>query len=234
MHALPQTTLACGWRLRLERHLTQQALADLSGVPYNTPTRIEQGRLAATPHAVVILVRAMRVEFSTNVGQPYKDELRADELDALGRRWRSATWAPTPTSRRVHSGLLRELREAVRGRPRRRDQGSGQRCRWPDRETTTAAHTHGSSDGMADPRFPLPNVVRRGHQAGYADPPQLSLVRMEWTAQRASDAVSGGAYHYLPGLEVPAGGEVPDRTAPSSIWGCGRTARQTLHGSEMS
>jgi transcriptional regulator with XRE-family HTH domain len=83
MHALPQTTLACGWRLRLERHLTQQALADLSGVPYNTPTRIEQGRLAATPHAVVILVRAMRVEFSTNVGQPYKDELRADELDVL-------------------------------------------------------------------------------------------------------------------------------------------------------
>lgn len=70
-------------RLRRERHLTQQALADLSGVPYNTLTKIEQGRLESTPHSVACFARAMRVEVSTIVGQPYKDDLRADELDVL-------------------------------------------------------------------------------------------------------------------------------------------------------
>ncbi|MFD4034412.1 helix-turn-helix domain-containing protein [Streptomyces sp. NPDC058637] len=84
MHALPQDHTGVRIaRLRRERHLTQQALADLSGVPYNTLTKIEQGRLESTPHSVACFARAMRVEVSTIVGQPYKDDLRADELDGL-------------------------------------------------------------------------------------------------------------------------------------------------------
>ncbi|CAL9337519.1 helix-turn-helix domain-containing protein [Streptomyces sp. enrichment culture] len=84
MHALPQDHTGVRIaRLRRERHLTQQTLSELSGVPYHTLTKIEQGRSAATSHAVACLSRAMRVEVSTITGQPYKTELRADELDVL-------------------------------------------------------------------------------------------------------------------------------------------------------
>lgn len=44
MHALPHDhTGARIKRLRLERHLTQTALSELSGVPYSTLTKAEQG-----------------------------------------------------------------------------------------------------------------------------------------------------------------------------------------------
>lgn len=44
MHALPQDHTGVRIaRLRRERHLTQKALSELSGVPYSTLTKTEQG-----------------------------------------------------------------------------------------------------------------------------------------------------------------------------------------------
>ncbi|MFF4575683.1 helix-turn-helix domain-containing protein [Streptomyces sp. NPDC001410] len=206
MHALPQDHTGVRIaRLRRERHLTQQGLADLSGVPYNTLTKIEQGRLSATPHAVACLARAMRVEVSTIVGQPYKADLRADELDVLIAPIREALdvydLGPDPD---ISARPLRNLREdseslcaAVRAG---QIKTAASEVAGLIEETTTAAHEQGSSDGW----LVLASLYRTSYDVatklGYADLAQLSLARLDWAAQRASSAVFGGAYQYFRAL----------------------------------
>ncbi|MGW1201743.1 helix-turn-helix domain-containing protein [Streptomyces cyaneofuscatus] len=206
MHALPQDRAGVRIaRLRRERHLTQTALADLAGVPYNTLTKIEQGRLEATPHAVACLARAMRVEVATIMGQPYKDDLRADELDVLIAPIREAldvydlgadpdiSARPLQTLREESEGLC----AAVRAGEIKRAAGD---VAGLIEETTTAAHTLGGSDGW----LVLASLYRTSYDVatklGYADLAQLSLARLDWAAQRASDAVFGGAYQYFRAL----------------------------------
>ncbi|WP_371605064.1 helix-turn-helix domain-containing protein (plasmid) [Streptomyces sp. NBC_01220] len=206
MHALPQDHTGVRIaRLRRERHLTQKALADLSGVPYNTLIKIEQGKLAATPYAVGCLARAMRVEVSTVIGQPYKDDLRADELDLLIAPIRAALdvydLGPDPD---ITARPIRALREEAEGLCAAVRAGEIKRAASEVagliEETTTAGHTHGSSDGW----LVLASLYRTSYDVstklGYADLAQLSLARMDWAAQRASDAVFGGAYQYFRAL----------------------------------
>jgi transcriptional regulator with XRE-family HTH domain len=84
MHALPHDhTGARIKRLRLERHLTQRALSDLSTIPYSTLTKTEQGVIPASPHLIASVARALRVDIASITGQPYATELRADDLDVL-------------------------------------------------------------------------------------------------------------------------------------------------------
>lgn len=206
MHALPQDRAGVRIaRLRRERHLTQTALADLAGVPYNTLTKIEQGRLEATPHAVACLARAMRVEVATILGQPYKDDLRADELDVLIAPIREAldvydlgadpdiSARPLQTLREESEGLCAAVRAGEIKRAASDVAGLIE-------ETTTAAHKLGGSDGW----LVLASLYRTSYDVatklGYADLAQLSLARLDWAAQRASDAVFGGAYQYFRAL----------------------------------
>ncbi|MEU2969077.1 helix-turn-helix transcriptional regulator [Streptomyces ardesiacus] len=206
MHALPQDHTGVRIaRLRRERHLTQRALADLSGVPYNTLFKVEQGRLAATPHVVACCARAMRVEVATIVGQPYAEDLRADELDVLIAPIREAldvydlgadpdiTPRPLQELREASEGLCAAVRAAEIKRAASEVAGLIE-------ETTTAAHTHGSSAGW----LVLASLYRTSYDVatklGYPDLAQLSLARMDWAAQRASDAVFGGAYQYFRAL----------------------------------
>jgi transcriptional regulator with XRE-family HTH domain len=206
MHALPQDHTGVRIaRLRRERHLTQRALADLSGVPYHTLTKIEQGKLSATPHAVACLSRAMRVEVATIQGQPYKEELRADELDVLIAPIREALDVydlgadPEISARPLHE--LREDAEklcaAVRAGEIKR---VASEVAGLIEETTTAAHEQGGSDGF----LILASFYRTSYDVatklGYADLAQLSLARLDWASQRASDAVFGGAYQYFRAL----------------------------------
>lgn len=61
MHFLPHDhTGARIKRLRVERHLTQRALSDLSQIPYSTLTKTEQGTLPASPHLIGAVARAPR------------------------------------------------------------------------------------------------------------------------------------------------------------------------------
>ena len=91
MHALPHDhTGARIKRLRLERHLTQRALSDLSLVPYSTLSKTEQGVIPASPYVISAVARALRVDIASVTGQPYVTELRADELDVLIRPIREA------------------------------------------------------------------------------------------------------------------------------------------------
>lgn len=206
MHALPEDHTGVRIaRLRRERHLTQRQLADLSGVPYNTLIKVEQGRLAATPHVTARCARALRVEVSTVVGQPYEAELRADELDVLiapirevldvydlgadpdvrPRPWEELEEGAEALCAAVRAGEIKKAASDVAGLIE---------------ETTTAAHLAQDSDGW----LVLASLYRTSYDVatklGYPDLAQLSLTRMDWAAQRASSGVYGGAYQYFRAL----------------------------------
>ncbi|MGW7433248.1 helix-turn-helix domain-containing protein [Streptomyces sp. NPDC054861] len=206
MHSLPQDHTGVRiQRLRRERHLTQKALAELSGVPYNTLIKVEQGRLAATPHVVACCARAMRVEVATIVGQPYKEDLRADELDVLIAPIRAALdvydlGADPDISPRPLSDL-REDSEKLCAAVRAGDiKYAASEVAGLIEETTTAAHSHDNSGAW----LILASLDRTAYDVatklGYPDLAQLALARMDWAAQRASSAVFGGAYQYFRAL----------------------------------
>ncbi|MFI5814874.1 helix-turn-helix domain-containing protein [Streptomyces sp. NPDC051643] len=206
MHALPQdhtgTRIA---RLRRERHLTQTALADLSGVPYSTLAKVEQGAAPATPYVIGACARAMRVEVSTIQGQPYAEELRADELDVLIRPIREALDVydlgadPDIRSRSI-TALTAEADQLCAAVRAGEIKAAASRVPSLIEETTTAAHLAQVDEGW----LTLASLYRTAYDVaaklGYPDLAQLSLARMDWAAQRGSNAVLGGMFQYLRAL----------------------------------
>ncbi|MGI5143714.1 MULTISPECIES: helix-turn-helix domain-containing protein [unclassified Streptomyces] len=206
MHALPEDHTGVRIaRLRRERHLTQKALSDLSGVPYSTLTKTEQGVLPATPHVVAACARAMRVDVATVVGQPYASELRADELDVLIRPIREALDVydlgadPDIRSRRLEdlAADAESLCASVRAGDIKR---AASEVAGLIEEATTAAHIADSSEGW----LTLASFYRTSYDVaaklGFPDLAQLSLARLDWAAQRGSSAVIGGMFQYLRAL----------------------------------
>ncbi|MCX4682615.1 helix-turn-helix domain-containing protein [Streptomyces sp. NBC_01433] len=199
-------------RLRAERHLTQQALSDLSQVPYSTLTKTEQGVLPASPHLIAAVARALHVEVATVTGQPYLTELRADELDILIQPIREALdvydlGADPEIAPRPHQ-LLRDDAEQllVAVRAGEIKQAASQ---LPGLiiETTTAAHGAGSTEGW----LLLASYYRTAYDVtsklGYPDLATIALSRMEWAAERGSDAVVGGMYRYMRALTYLRAGQ---------------------------
>lgn len=206
MHALPQdhtgTRIA---RLRRERHLTQKALSELAGLPYSTLTKVEQGVIPASPHVVAACARALRVEVATIQGQPYAEELRADQLDVLIRPIREALdvydLGPDPDIRARQPAVLHREAEQLCADVRAGDiKSAASRVAGLIEEGTTAAHTVQNRDSW----LTLASFYRTAYDVatklGYPDLAQLSLARLDWAAQRGSDAVLGGMYHYLRAL----------------------------------
>ncbi|MEV7427842.1 helix-turn-helix transcriptional regulator [Streptomyces sp. NPDC091212] len=206
MHALPHDhTGARIKRLRMERHLTQRALSDLSTVPYSTLTKTEQGVLPASPHVIASLARALRVEVATITGQPYVTELRADELDVLIRPIREALdvydLGPdpdiTPRPHQLLSDDADHLLVIVRAGEIKRAAGE---VAGLIQEATTAAHTAGTTEGW----LLLASTYRTAYDVaaklGFNDLASIALSRMDWAAERGSDAVVGGMYRYMRAL----------------------------------
>ncbi|MER5362013.1 helix-turn-helix transcriptional regulator [Streptomyces sp. NPDC002785] len=199
-------------RLRLERHLTQRALSDLSQVPYSTLTKTEQGVIPASPHLIASVARAMRVEVATVTGQPYVTELRADQLDVLIQPIREALdvydlGADPDIAPRPHQllhGDAEALLVAVRAGEIKRTAGQ-----LPGLivEATTAAHGASSSKSW----LLLASYYRTSYDVasklGYPDLATIALSRMEWAAERGSDAVVGGMYRYMRALTYLRAGQ---------------------------
>lgn len=213
MHALPHDhTGARIKRLRLERHLTQRALSDLSTVPYSTLAKVEQGVTAASPHIIASVARALRVEVASVTGQPYVTELRADELDILIQPVREALdvfdlGADPDITPRPHALIVADAEEhlvAVRAGEIKRVAGE---LAGLILEATTAAHIAGTRD----PWLTLASTYRTGYDVasklGYADLAAIALARMDWAAQRASDAVVGAMSRYMRGLTYLRAGQ---------------------------
>lgn len=192
-------------RLRLERHLTQRALADLSTVPYSTLTKVEQGVTVASPHIIASAARALRVEVATVTGQPYTAELRQDELDVLIRPIREALDVYdlgadpdiTPRPHQLLADDAESLLAIVRAGEIKRAAGQ---VAGLMQEATTAAHTASCTEGW----LLLASTYRTAHDVasklGFGDLTAIAPARMDWAAQRGADAVVGGMYRYMRAL----------------------------------
>ncbi|MCX5114583.1 helix-turn-helix domain-containing protein [Streptomyces sp. NBC_00378] len=213
MHALPHDhTGARIKRLRLERHLTQRALSDLSQVPYSTLTKTEQGILPASPHLIANVARAMRVEVATVTGQPYVTELRADELDVLIAPIREALdvfdlGADPDIAPRPHALIVADAEEhlvAVRAGEIKRVAGE-----LPGLilEATTAAHASGGRGSWQTLASTYRTAYDVTSKLGYGDLASIALARMDWAAQRASDAVVSAMGRYMRGLTYLRAGQ---------------------------
>ncbi|MFF1960980.1 helix-turn-helix domain-containing protein, partial [Streptomyces sp. NPDC058220] len=213
MHALPHDhTGARIKRLRAERHLTQRALSDLSQIPYSTLTKTEQGILPASPHLIGAVARALRVEVATVTGQPYAAELRQDELDILISPIREALDVYdlgedpeiTPRPGRLLRDDAEQLLVAIRAGEIKQ---TASQLPGLIVEATTAAHLAGNTEGW----LLLASYYRTAYDVasklGYADLATLALARMEWAAERASDAVVGGMYRYMRALTYLRAGQ---------------------------
>ncbi|MFE4576597.1 helix-turn-helix domain-containing protein [Streptomyces chartreusis] len=206
MHALPEDHTGVRMRrLRRERHLTQRDLCDLTGIAYSTYTKTEQGVIAATPYVIAAFARGLQLEVSTVVGQPYVDELRADQLDILIRPIREALDVydlgadPAVQPRRLEE--LNADAEALLVAVRAGDiKQAASNVAGLIEEGTTAAHALNSTEGW----LTLASFYRTAYDVatklGFSDLAQLSLARMDWASQRGSSAVLGGMYQYLRAL----------------------------------
>lgn len=192
-------------RTRKSRHLTQRELADLSHVSYSTITKLEQGRLSASPAIIGALARGLSVPVSDLTGQPYVDELRHDQLDGLIQPIREALdiydLGPDPD---VVPRSLDELH------------GDAQRLcalvRATDLKTVATelpgliheatAAAYGQSSDRAWQI--LGSTYRTAYDVttklGYADLCTVALDRVEWAAQRGSDPVLSGMRQYMRAL----------------------------------
>ncbi|MEU3753818.1 helix-turn-helix transcriptional regulator [Streptomyces olivoreticuli] len=63
-------------------HLTQRGLADRANVSYSLLSKVESGHKPASPAVIAACARALGIESSVLVGQPYAAEQRADRFDA--------------------------------------------------------------------------------------------------------------------------------------------------------
>ncbi|MGW3330628.1 helix-turn-helix domain-containing protein [Streptomyces rubiginosohelvolus] len=213
MHALPQDhTGARIKRLRLERHLTQRALSDLSKVPYSTLTKTEQGILPASPHLIASVARALRVKVETVTGQPYATELRADELDVLIQPNREALdvydLGPDPDITPRPLPLLQDDAEQLLVAVRAGEiKQVASQLPGLVLEATTAAHLTDTTEGW----LLLASYYRTSYDVtsklGYPDLATIALARMEWAAERASSPIIGGMYRYMRALTYLRAGQ---------------------------
>ncbi|MGC4946158.1 helix-turn-helix domain-containing protein [Streptomyces sp. DT224] len=213
MHALPHDhTGARIRRLRLERHLTQRDLSNLSQVPYSTLTKTEQGILPASPHLIARVAQALRVEVATVTGQPYAAELRADELDILIAPIREALdvydLGPDPDIAPRPAQLLdadvEALCVAVRAGEIKRVAGEVPALLV---EVTTAAHLDRTTEGWLRLAVVCRTAYDVAWKLGYHDLATIALARMEWAAERGSNAIIGGMYRYMRALTYLRSGQ---------------------------
>ncbi|MFI5754449.1 helix-turn-helix domain-containing protein [Streptomyces sp. NPDC051569] len=192
-------------RARKARRLTQRELADLSNVSYSTLTKVEQGVLPAGPSVIGALARALSVPVTELTGQPYLDELRQDQLDGLIQPIREALniydLGPDPdvvprsvTDLEAHAEELCALVRATHIKK--------VAAELPGliAEVTTTAHVRGEDRSW---RL-LAGTYRTAYDVtaklGFPDLCTVALDRMDWAAQRASDAVVGAMRQYLRAL----------------------------------
>ncbi|MCC3773455.1 helix-turn-helix domain-containing protein [Streptomyces sp. UNOB3_S3] len=199
-------------RARKVRRLTQRELAELSHVSYSTLTKVEQGALPASPSVTGALARALSVPVTELTGQPYLDELRADQLDGLIQPIREALniydlgadpdVTPRPVEKlEAHAEELCAMVRAARIKQVAAD--------LPGliHEATTAAHTTPKDRNWRV----LAGAYRTAYDVttklGFPDLCTVALDRLDWAAQRASDPVLGGMRQYLRALAYLRAGD---------------------------
>ncbi|MFI7101084.1 helix-turn-helix domain-containing protein [Streptomyces sp. NPDC050161] len=192
-------------RLRGIHHLTQTGLAQRANVSTSLISKVEQGKAPASPAFIGAVARAMGLSTADITGQPYIEELRADQIDRLIQPIREAL-------------DVYDLGADPEIRPRQQlalDAAADQLCAMVREtnikavtaelpalihEATTAAYLSPSDDMWRT----LASLYRTAYDVstklGYTDLATLALDRLDWAAARASDPVLGTLRQYLRGL----------------------------------
>lgn len=222
-------------RVRKARRLTQHALAERSAVSYSTVTKVEQGNMTASPSVLGALARALSVPVTELTGQPYMEELRADQVDGLIQPLREALdlydLGTDPESRPRTPEELHAESEALCAAARRAELRQVTAA-LPAliTELTTAAHTYDTDDVWRS----LAATYRTGHDVaakfGMTDLCTVALERMEWASQRGSDPAGSAVRQCMRGLVYLRGGDY--RTGLRLVRSGMRTVEQAEPGRE--
>lgn len=192
--------------LRKINGMTQVGLADATRFSVSLIAQVETGKKPASAAFVAAVARALHVDIGVISGQPYQAELRADHLEQLidpireGLDWYDIGPADPQTRPRpidtlaavaddmcakVRAGQLRAVAELL-----------------PSvmEEATAAAYTDGTSDAWGVLGTVYRNAYDVATKLGYQDLAAISLDRMDWAGQRASDPVLSALRQYMRAL----------------------------------
>ncbi|GAB7032438.1 helix-turn-helix transcriptional regulator [Streptomyces sp. NPDC021749] len=192
-------------RLRQIHHLTQAGLAQRAHISTSLVSKVEQGKAPASPAFIGAVARAMGLSTADITGQPYIEELRADQLDRLIQPIREALdvydlGADPEIQPRSHLTLHAEADQLCAKVRETNIKGAATELPALIHEATTAAYLAPSDDVWRT----LASLYRTAYDVatklGYTDLATLALDRLEWAATRASDAVLGTLRQYLRGL----------------------------------
>lgn len=190
---------------RKRRRLTQRELADRSNVSYSTLTKVEQGNLPASPSVIGAIARALSIPVTELTGQPYLEELHADQLDGLINPVREALNVydlgadpdVTPRGLAELAEKAEELCLLVRATDIKQAAADlpSLIC-----EATTVAHIEGTTQAWQTLASSYRTAYDVTTKLGFIDLAAIALDRLEWAAQRASDPVLAGMRQYLRAL----------------------------------
>lgn len=208
----PESTRERIARYRKLRGYTQVGLAARAKISKSHAAKIESGEKSPSPAVIASLARALSVSVVDLVGQPYLQDLQADQLDALIHPIREAldvydlgadpdirprSLADLSAEATRMCALIRatDLRTVATELP-----GLIQ-------EMTTAVNVAPCDRAWAE----LASLYRTAYDVatklGYSDLSAIALDRMDWAAQRGSDPVMAGIRQYLRALAYLRSGE---------------------------
>jgi transcriptional regulator with XRE-family HTH domain len=208
----PESTRERIARYRKLRGFTQEGLATRASISYSHERKIESGEKSPSASVIASLARALSVSVVDLVGQPYLQDLQADQLDGLIHPIREALdvydlgadpeIAPRPlvelsaeATRMCALVRATDLRSVATELP-----GLIQ-------EMTTAVHLAPSDRAWSE----LASLYRTAYDVatklGFSDLSALALDRMDWAAQRGSDPIVAGIRQYLRALAYLRSGE---------------------------
>ncbi|MEV6317345.1 helix-turn-helix transcriptional regulator [Streptomyces sp. NPDC051776] len=176
-------------------HLTQRGLAQKAHVSFSLLSKVESGHRPASPAIVAACARALGIESSVLVGQPYAAEQRADRFDAPMAAIRASleNW-DVPLDSLTPPRPLEEIVKDVQGlgEDRRRADYLKTAAKAPALidELVEAAHRHEGTRQERAHRL-LAYTYRCVHDVayklGHIDLGSSVLVRMSYSADRSGD-----------------------------------------------
>lgn len=192
--------------LRKINGMTQVALADTTSFSVSLIAQVETGKKPASAAFVAACARALHVDIGVISGQPYQAELRADHLEQLidpireGLDWYDIGPAD-PQIRPRDTAVLAVIADDMCAKVR-----AGQLRAVAEllpsvmEEATAAAYTEETSDAWGVLGTVYRNAYDVSTKLGYQDLAAISLDRMDWAGQRASDPVLSALRQYMRAL----------------------------------
>ncbi|MFF7649537.1 helix-turn-helix domain-containing protein [Streptomyces sp. NPDC007983] len=178
---------------RIRAHLTQRGLADRAHISLSLLSKVESGNRPASPALIAACARALGIESSTLIGQPYTEELRVERFEAPLAAIRASleNW-DIALDEAVPPRSLARIRADVNqlGRLRRSAAYLDVATKAPVLidELVEASHRYDGADQERAHRY-LAYVYRCvhdvAHKLGHIDLGNTILARMSYSAERS-------------------------------------------------